>query len=1277
MVLLWLAPGLAAARDDVPREVRLRREHAIPLNVGLVHAPFVVGSHLFAAVRGSGLWVWPLDDRGETAPQRVATFGQVRSVFPLGDGVGAHDMHGVLALDRDDKGKWQARRLVLQANVRRVGPAGKGRFFVLAGEQAHLYALDGAGARSVHSWNGREHFQTFLARLARENPKAARETRINIGLAVLSGKLLLLDMLGHGMIVMRLKADWQPDTFERPAIGRLASAAPYRGTILAATSAGIYLIPSPAPLGKGPKLDILDAAGANGPALGAASGKGKSRMPVQLFAGRTDWLKVCRKRLVFRSGEQLLAIPLAPIDGVIDFYAGGTEDALEEPPDLSRKPEATLLAELPPKARFAVNDAATALYYVADGQVMEAALGKETAIRPRRQYGGVRPDSPLALDDQHVFLGVAGKLGRFDFASGANATPTWLRLAAEPARITTVLLHDGALFAAWGSPAAAGIARIDPQTMRLGPALPVAVKRLWPFGAGKILAQPAADDGLLVLDSHSLATQQHIRFTDGFSAVGVDANPETVAVLGRFPKGSGTKEDRSPEYACRLVPPTSLAPWRGRDGGAGWHALPGNQAKALPIADKGRAFIASSDTYRPAGYCLGPDARGTTRIPFLGGVFDVATADRLAFAARGLYGITVHDMAASDQFLWVGGVSETDTSFHRLALSPKRRLAALGSKGVQIYSWEAAAAKAKVHRASLPATGQANVLMDAGVDVTSWDYANLRGYATPLVLKAGPLPEEGAAVHGAVHADPKTGQVRFPAARMKPVKLRAVCELPHSYGTMALFNRDVLMVGGNEGMNLEWWDIADPARPRFMRRVEPSVGPPAQIKVRGNLVYLISNIWGGGLYIYDLSDPMRPIKLAGKVGLGERHASFCLADGRAFVRLRLPGATIVTADVRLPGAGDKPPAYRQIPLLGKTELPIAQAAALPPPASTQAEVRDDAIPLDIGEEPGGIGIAVAPTLPRDELVEGGPQPMVLHRRHLFLTSHWTAKRSGAAGSALFVLPIGEKTPGKPIVIQRLDVVGRGLGVWGDRLYVLGSSLPGKAAAPRVTLDTYDISDPSRPRRVHRWQHQRPAADAGRFTLADGRLCCYFDGQARVFDLRGKVPRLLASHDLSELGSVYHFDGSRLFVQDTRTGIAIVDLAEPETPRQLGRVLAADGWGGGIDVWRGVAYVGSEGGNIVNYQLQIVDVADPLKPRLADLLAQFDRYSTPLAWGGEPVDEQQHPPDLARHRRRTPAPAGRDPGRGSAGRHYPGAGVPPLPRPRRQRLRRSVASPSGR
>jgi hypothetical protein len=159
-----------------------------------------------------------------------------------------------------------------------------------------------------------------------------------------------------------------------------------------------------------------------------------------------------------------------------------------------------------------------------------------------------------------------------------------------------------------------------------------------------------------------------------------------------------------------------------------------------------------------------------------------------------------------------------------------------------------------------------------------------------------------------------------------------------------------------------------------------------------------------------------------------------------------------------------------------------------------------------------------------------------------------------------------------------------------------------------------VSDPAAPKRLHRWTYEKPAGWAGALNLAEGVLWCCFDGKAHAFDVRGGEPALLASHDLSALGTVYYAHGARLFVQETRTGVTILDVADPKAPRREGRVLAADGWGGNVDVWRGIAYVGSEGGNIDNYQLQTVDVRDPLRPRLADLLAQFDRYSTPLAWG---------------------------------------------------------------
>jgi len=90
-------------------------------------------------------------------------------------------------------------------------------------------------------------------------------------------------------------------------------------------------------------------------------------------------------------------------------------------------------------------------------------------------------------------------------------------------------------------------------------------------------------------------------------------------------------------------------------------------------------------------------------------------------------------------------------------------------------------------------------------------------------------------------------------------------------------------------------------------------------------------------------------------------------------------------------------------------------------------------------------------------------------------------------------------------------------------------------------------------------------------------------------------------------------GRRLFAQDSRLGVTELDVTDTQNPRVIRRVLAADGWGGAIDVCDGVAYVTSEGGNIVNYQLQTVDVHDPLKPQLADLQAGYREMTSPVTF----------------------------------------------------------------
>ena len=1185
-LLVLVRSSLAAEpQEPAPRSVRLRHERTIPLCVGRMATPWCFGDTLFAASEGSGLWVWDVKAgrAGQAArPSPVGTFGAVRRVFQVGNAFCALDNDGVLLLTAARDARWSAKRILLQANLRDATPADGDRFLALWGESADLYEIDRKSdtAKLVRSSSSRDLCKSCVAELTRRAREKNEEApRFDIQYAATNGPLLVVEVGGCGVYAASLGKDSAPDVVQQMDVGRVLGSALYRGEILLATTNGLHLVPPPAklPQSAGAEGKLLEEK-AKEPAEGA---KTRERGSVRLAAGEVKWLKLCRDALVFQSGQRLLSLPLEKVARVADYARGrGSElEELEEAPAIG---EPLVLGMVPPKARFSVSDDARALHWVDGGCVVAGPLepgGAEAQVPPiRARYAVVSSDAPIAFGGGQVLLATGEALQRFDAGSGAPAGT--IPLAGMPGPVTE--LHD--------------------------------------LDGGRLLARVGTGNMLLVLNAQTLAVEQTVKLAEGSSIVGAGTGADVVAVLARSERDDGGK--RQAAYSCRAVRFGDIGQLTGAGGGKGWYDLSGDCSASYPVVDGKRAFIVSRNTYRPQGFCIGPGEKDIVSIPFLGGALDAAAADRLAFVARGLYGITVHDLAASDQFLYIGGVSAHDVTFYRVAVSGNR-LAALTSQGIAIYSWEASSGAPKARELPRGAAGKPT-LTDDGVDVTSWDYANMRGYASPLELKLGPPPDWRQGAHGVVYADPATGKTLFPPARMKPVRLRTGCELPHAFGTMACLGKDILIVGGNEGMNLEWWDISDSAHPRFVDRVEPSVGPPVQIEVRGNIVYLISNIWGGGLYVYDLSDLRKPVRLAGKAGLGERHASLCLEGDRAFVRLRSPGATIVTTEVKLPKAEGGAQVAGEITVLGQTELPLAQAAALPPPVSDKE--RPDAVDeMMRAADKGEAGEEVLkPTLKAEAVIECDPRPMLLHRGHLIVAACWTGQRSGEPGSALFVLPIGEKLPEKPAYMLRLDVACQGMGIWKDRLYLLGTGLapvgdntPSKGPGVqgrRVTLDSYDISNPAQPKHAGRWTHEEPAASAGDFTMSAGRLWCCIGGKAHAFDVGGEQPVLVATHELAQYGTVYYAHDDRLFIQDTRTGITVFNVSDPKAPRREGRVLAADGWGGDIDVWRGVAYVGSEGGNIDNYQLQILDVRDPLKPRLVELLSQFDWYCTPLAWG---------------------------------------------------------------
>ncbi len=191
-------------------------------------------------------------------------------------------------------------------------------------------------------------------------------------------------------------------------------------------------------------------------------------------------------------------------------------------------------------------------------------------------------------------------------------------------------------------------------------------------------------------------------------------------------------------------------------------------------------------------------------------------------------------------------------------------------------------------------------VLDGDVDVTSVRYAVDRGYAEPLRLIEGDAERTEHVAPGTVLVDRKRGVVRFSDGISGSVQEVGFCYLPHPGNCFAIYRDRYLVVGGGEGRNLECWDISQPKRPKHLWRIQPAVGPPVALATEGDRLFVAANIWGTGLYVYDLSDLTTPCRLGQCTELGERISSMVLRGKHAFVLSYRPDPAVIAVDVSDP-----------------------------------------------------------------------------------------------------------------------------------------------------------------------------------------------------------------------------------------------------------------------------------------------------------------------------------------------------------------------------------------
>ena len=1188
---LCLTVLLATASFCLPaqeRRVSIERVKTFDIPVGEPSGVFWMKSRVAASLRGGGLVLWDYvpETRKLSPPITVPTLGDVRSVFTLGDQSYLLTQFGITAFGLSEGEPSGGTEVLPMPDIRFVSPCGDDRLIVCRGELASLYRIEGTQFTLVRQWTS--------ARFVKLEPK---QDPPPITHAVLTEGALLLNVHGRGLLRLRLDAELEV-TSSIPFVnfGAVTDLRPLKGTVLLASSRGLLLLPLPASAADiapdlGPGLDEDEDEDVD---LEEGTEKKKRPEVIKIHDGPVGKLHLSSEWCAFTSGKKTYTYPFPTLIALAELLAGQSHPLEDGDVDAEDPPKPRILSGFPEGGLTAAARAAPLLVRGTSGEVSVYPVKPGEASAVKGASASLVPaGGQIAFDGETVFLAQGKGIVRFSpkakqgdespkpFASGIDLLRVWdgCLLVAEGGRIHSRRLPDLEEGATWQHPEGTLV-------------------RCWAFLKDQLLAADESGARLFLLSRETLEVQKDIRLKDAFRVLKVAASEDLITLFG-------AEETKAPKpgksFSCLLLSTADFGAWQGDTPRSGPMPLGGRFGAFSPVVSGRTAWLLSASGYRDYAYALSPGATKPQHIDLMGGVSDVAVARGLAFCARGLYGITAHDLRDDSPLTFRGGVSHSPTQYWRLAAGPDGSLAALHTGGLSTFRWKEESRPPLAYEVSgKPASLEKAVLMDGGADVTSHEYANLRGYAAPLKLRFSAAEDLVAEpTNGTVIADPTTGEVRFPGRIARPVRLVSVCTLPHAFGAMALLNRDTLLVGGNEGMNLEGWDLSRPKETSLLWRVEPSVGPPRKILIRGKTVYTITNIWSGGLYIYDLSDPRKPKRIGGMGGPGERRSDMELIGDLAVIRIYDPGATVAVVDVSRP---DKMSVTDQIelPLYAKKSKPVKKAMEKLFETPEDEEVKE-------GNDTG----LVRPEV-NVELQETSAPEMASSGNHVFVPSRWEDAASGRQFWAVFVYEVKDAKLQGPVATYEPSMPVAGAATANGRLYLSGvvreagdDERPGRAR-----LEVLDISRPAEPNRIDEWTSDAPATSVGAPRVLGTKLWLGVSGRLVCLDVEGTQPKVVTSLPIDAYRPSVLVTPDRLFVQDARLGVTITDITDLAAPKAIGQVFAADGWGGNIDVSEGYAYVGSEGGNIDQYQLQILDVREPERPRLANLVCPLKTPSSP-------------------------------------------------------------------
>lgn len=361
-----------------------------------------------------------------------------------------------------------------------------------------------------------------------------------------------------------------------------------------------------------------------------------------------------------------------------------------------------------------------------------------------------------------------------------------------------------------------------------------------------------------------------------------------------------------------------------------------------------------------------------------------------------------------------------------------------------------------------------------------------------------------------------------------------------------------------EGHRLVVVDIADPTEPRRVGESDPLPGRIQKLSLMGDLAYVADG--SGGLRVMDLSDPLRPLEVASLDTTGETRM-VVVAESYAYLADGPGGLVIVDVST--------PTVPRRI-----SSVDTHQDA--------NALVLRDGLAYIAIADPGSAGLSVVDVSKPAQPREVGAMATSGTALEVALNGHYAYIADGPAG--LQVMDIAD--PARP---RRLTRGSEETMVTGVRVHLGLVYMTGNFSFQEGVwiADLVHPASPSIDAVVPTRQAVSGLVVAGQSLYVTDRV----DGLLTYEKLAGHAYRQMGQMDATGFWAQDAArSGALVYVTDT-TGLRVIDISDPQAPRQVGRLEDLGAHFSQLLVEGRLAYVVAS-----QLYLQIVDLSDPIVVR---------------------------------------------------------------------------------